>query len=64
MYIVAIRDRHERKVLSLEEYDNHEEWLERYTDAAIKFRKNRSVEVTGSVGGTKEEFIRDNPEFA
>jgi hypothetical protein len=64
MYIIAVRDRDARSTLALEEYDNHEEWLEKFSGYTIEFRDNPSVEVTGSVGGTKEEFLEQNPEFA
>ncbi len=64
MYIIAVRDRHKRQTLTVEEYDNHEEWLENYSHLTIHFRKNPSIEVVGFVGGTKEEFLEQNPEFA
>ncbi len=63
MFIVAVRDRDARKTLILNEFDTHEEWVEAFTAATLKANESPSLEVVAFVGGSKEEFLADHPEY-
>ena len=63
IYIVLVRDRDARTTLVLEEYKTHEEWVEAFDTNTRKFMDSPSAEVTGFVGGSKEQFLADHPEL-